>query len=471
MSIVEQLASFSTDVRYENLPAPVAQEAKRLLLDSLGCALAAIDHPKGRIGIDYGRMLGGATTEATTIGSAQRTSVFGAAFANGELINALDMDAILAPGHVTPYVLPGALAYAESLARSGKELLAAIAASHEMSWRMSKAMDPLRVPTGSGLSAPPVYGFSSTIFGATAAIAMIQRQAKKTIADSLGIAGTVVPVQAMTAFHSHYPNTTVKYQFAGVLVQTAMTSANMAAMGHRGDLVVLDDAEHGFARMIGTQRWEPSRITDDLGTKWNFTSEQIYKPYPHCRVLHSSLDCIYKLVEEHDLKPDEIEAMTVYIESFATGPAWLTKDIHHVHDAQFSMAHGIAVGAHRVPPGRAWQTPETVFDPSVISLMNRVTTLPFPDDAKKLAEQGASRPARVEIKARGQTFVEEKRYPKGSPSPDPTTYMTTDELVAKFRHNAAEVLSPKAIDDAVAAVLDLESAKDVSVLMELMRPR
>src|SRR5689334_17565552 len=119
-TIVRQLADFAHDVDFASLPAPVVEECRRIVLDSLGCALAATDEPKGSIGIEYGRVMGGSGS-ATIIGTPHRVSMFGAAFANGELINALDFDAVLPPGHVTPYVLPGALAVAETLQLSGKE--------------------------------------------------------------------------------------------------------------------------------------------------------------------------------------------------------------------------------------------------------------------------------------------------------------------------------------------------------------
>ncbi|MES2248118.1 MAG: hypothetical protein V4645_12620 [Pseudomonadota bacterium] len=56
-TLVEQLAAF-TQVPYADLPPAVVAESKRLLLDSIGAALAATDSPKGRIGIDYGGLQG-----------------------------------------------------------------------------------------------------------------------------------------------------------------------------------------------------------------------------------------------------------------------------------------------------------------------------------------------------------------------------------------------------------------------------
>ena len=89
-------------------------------------------------------MLGGSGGPASVLGTGEQLPVFGAAFANAELINALDYDTILPPGHVTPYVLPVALAVAESLGSSGKDYIVASAIAHEMSYRMGKAMDYLR---------------------------------------------------------------------------------------------------------------------------------------------------------------------------------------------------------------------------------------------------------------------------------------------------------------------------------------
>jgi 2-methylcitrate dehydratase PrpD len=463
-TIIEQLASFGTDTRFEDLPPAVVEESKRLVLDALGCALAGTDNDKGRIGIEYGRLLG-VSGDATIIGTTDRVSIFGAAFANGELINALDMDAVLPPGHVTPYVLPGALAVGETVGASGKDMIRSVAVAHEMSWRMGKAMDYLRDTKDGKVSPPPVFGYSSTIFGATAALGMLQSQSPDVLAHSLGIAGSIAPVHSQIPFFQHAPSTTIKYLMAGALVQAAMTAAHMGQMGHRGDLQILDDAEYGFSRFIGTRRWEPGKITADLGKRWGFIAEQSYKPYPHCRILHAPLDCVTEIVEKHDIRHEEIEGINVLVEGFVQQPVWLNKDIRHVHDAQFSIAHGIAMGAHRLPPGKDWLDPKNVFSPSVLALMEKVTQEIHPDYVKALTAQCSARPTKVEIRARGKTFVAERLYPKGSPSPDPASLMTTEELVRKFCHNAETVLSPAAIDGVVNAVLDLDKASNFATVM------
>ncbi|MGE0487030.1 MAG: MmgE/PrpD family protein [Gammaproteobacteria bacterium] len=467
-TIVEQLADFTTACTFDALPDAVVHECKRIVLDSLGCALAAVEEPKGRIGIQYGRLLGGAAGDATIIGSPGRTSLFGAAFANGELINTLDYDCVLPPGHVTPYVLPGALASAESAGQSGRELITAMALSHEMSYRLGKAMDYLRDTKDGKVNPPPVYGYSSTIFGATAAIAKLKGYDSAVTAHALGIAGCISPVQSQVAWFQHAPSSTIKYLLAGTLVQEALTAAHMAEFGHRGDVQVLDDREYGWARFIGTRRWEAERITPGLGSEWLFTREQAYKPYPHCRILHALLDAQREIMETNDIAPDEIDGMKAWVEGFVEQPVWENRSIEHVHDAQFSIAHGLAFGAMGVPPGRAWQEPERVFDPAVLALMDKTSYEVHPDYVELLLSQGASRPARIEIQARGETFVGERRYPKGSPSPEPGSAMSDEELVAKFRHNAEGAIAAADAERVVEAVFALESIGDIGEVMQLV---
>jgi 2-methylcitrate dehydratase PrpD len=269
----------------------------------------------------------------------------------------------------------------------------------------------------------------------------------------------------MQGFFQHAPSTTIKYLMAGALVQAAMTAAHMGQLGHRGDDRILDDAKLGFARYIGTRRWEPQNITAGLGSTWGFITQQMYKPYPHCRILHGPLDCLTRIVEDNDLKPAEIEGIKVWVEAFVEQPVWMTRDVRHVHDAQFSIAHGMAMGAHRLPAGKQWLDPKNVFSPSVLGLMEKVSYELHPDYVKELSAHPSARPSKVEVRARGRTFVAESLYPKGSPSPDPASRMSDEELVRKFCRNAEGVLAPAAIDALANEVMGLEKVANFATVM------
>lgn len=465
-TIIEQLAQFSLNTEIGSLPAKVIDECKRDVLDSLGVALAGVDQPKGLAGIECAQRMAGAVGDATIIGTTKKSTVFGAAFANGELINTLDMDSVLVPGHVSPYVLPGAFAMGEARHAAGKDLIAAVAVSHEMSYRFGAAMSLTRDYKDGKVATPPVVGYTSTIFGAAASAGKLKGLSAAKMANALGIAAAISPVNSHRAWLMHAPATTIKYVMAGALTNAALTAVEMGDMGHRGDLQTLDDSEFGYPRFIGTQRWEPDTITSDLGTAWRFPQYQMYKPYPHCRVMHAPLDLLIDLIARHDIQVKEIESIKSYGEGWAyVLPSFVSRDIQRVEDAQFCFAHGLAVAAHRIKPGPKWQDPAVVFDPSVMALMDKVTLEVHSDSVQALAQNPSLRPSRVEIRARGQTFAAEKRFPKGTSSPDPESFMTTEELVLKFRSNAEGIISAASIDSVVDQVLNLEKVADFAAVM------
>lgn len=466
-TIVEQLADFSASVDIAELPENVVQECKREILDSLGVALAGVDHPRSRIGIEMARRIGGGAGPATIIGTGERSTPYGAAFANSEMLNALDADSVLLPGHVSPYVLPGAFATAEALQRSGKDVIAAVAVSHEISYRFGAAMPGYRDTKDGKLTNPAsVVGYSSTVFGATASAGKLKHLSAAQLANALGLAAASAPVNSQRAWFTHAPTATIKYQLAGGLTNIALTAADMGELGHRGDLRILDDEVNGWASFIGTDRWLPNAITDGLGQEWRFPAFQMFKPYPHCRVMHAPLDLLIDIVTTNDLKPDEIESITSYGEGWAyVLPCFTSREILQVHDAQFCFAHGLAVAAHRIPPGPKWQDPAVVFDPSVMALMKRVSLKTHPSYFQSVSADISSRPSRVEVHARGQVFAGEKMFPKGTPTSDPSTYMTTDELVGKFRTFVDGLLPAAAIDRAVDTVLNLEKVEDFGTVI------
>ncbi|MET9327575.1 MmgE/PrpD family protein [Tsukamurella sp. NPDC003166] len=470
-TIIERLAEFAHDADLTEAPAVVSSEAKRILLDSIGCALASTGDDAAGRAVSYAEYLGGTSGPATVLGTGVATSVPAAAFANAELINALDQDAVLPPGHVAPYVVPGALATAEAQRVPGRVLLTAIAVAHEMSFRIGQATDYLRDITDGVVTIPKVIGYSSTLFGAAAAVGVVKGLDEDGLATALGIMGATMPTNTQRAWMMHAPSTTIKYQLAGGMALTAVTAANLAELGHTGDVQMLDDREFGFPRFIGTQRWEPAPITDELGVTWRFPQFQAFKPYPHCRVMHGLFDALREIVADNGLRPDEIESIDAWGESFVQQPVWVNEDIRNPRDAQFSMTHGLAMAAHDLAPGRDWQTDAAVHDPSVLSLMRRSHFHTHPDFAAALAADPSARTTKLEIRARGRVFEGARQYPKGVPSADPETYMTDEQLTAKFRHNADGVISDAAAEELAAAVFDLENVGDVATILALARPR
>src|SRR3712207_1772024 len=102
MGVTRELAEFVVNGRYDDLPGDAVEGARKLLLDSLGCALAAHRLPATRVFVDVVKELGG-SPQATIIGDGTRTNSVNAAYANAKLSTYMDMDDVFMNlGHQTP---------------------------------------------------------------------------------------------------------------------------------------------------------------------------------------------------------------------------------------------------------------------------------------------------------------------------------------------------------------------------------
>jgi 2-methylcitrate dehydratase len=142
-SITHTMARFALGLRYEDIPANAVHEAKRFLLDSAGCALAAVPLEDMQAAHRHIVRLGG-TPEATVIGSGHRTNAVNAALMNALLVRAMDYNDIYweqDPSHPSD-IIPAALASAEVTHRDGQEVLVGILIAYELELRWCQAATP-----------------------------------------------------------------------------------------------------------------------------------------------------------------------------------------------------------------------------------------------------------------------------------------------------------------------------------------
>src|SRR5215470_13467489 len=109
----QALAQFAATLTYDDIPQRVREHIKNVFLDTLACAVA------GHQGEETGQLVGLASglaqsSEASVIGG-ERLSLAGATLLNGYLVSAVTMCDIhrATLTHVTPEVVPAALAIAE----------------------------------------------------------------------------------------------------------------------------------------------------------------------------------------------------------------------------------------------------------------------------------------------------------------------------------------------------------------------
>jgi 2-methylcitrate dehydratase len=142
-SLSGQMAKFAIDLQYQDIPDESIWEVKRFLLDSVGCALAAVNNEDMAAMYRFTEKLGG-TPEASVIGRDFKTNAANAALMNCLLTRALDYNDIYweqDPSHPSD-MIGAALAAAEVNGKTGRKTLVAIIIAYEMELRWCHAANP-----------------------------------------------------------------------------------------------------------------------------------------------------------------------------------------------------------------------------------------------------------------------------------------------------------------------------------------
>jgi 2-methylcitrate dehydratase PrpD len=136
----EVLCEFAESLRFEDIPAKVVEKAKEHLIDTLGISLASTRNKYSQLLVEAVKELGG-EAESTILGFGEKVPCANAALANGSLVHAVDYDDthLESIAHLSAPVVPTALAVGETQESSGKEVLTAIIAGHEIMARIGNA--------------------------------------------------------------------------------------------------------------------------------------------------------------------------------------------------------------------------------------------------------------------------------------------------------------------------------------------
>ena len=279
--LTKKIVSFVTGTTYEDLPPGAVHETKRLLLDSIGCALGATRMKRGEICIEMAKSLGGAP-ESTILGVAGKVSSINAAFANGELISALDYDALYGV-HAPPFVIPAPLAVAESVNSTGKELILALALGHEIARRLQMATPATYTAKESGpeygrMNFSPVSGHGTSGFGAAVGAGVLLKLDLEKMANAMGIVGYASPPSTFRKWTDTVPCRMSKYGPPGFTAEVGIRAALLADKGYYGDTKIFE-GDHCYWRFTGFQRWNKDKVIADLGKTWKCI-EVNYKKYP-----------------------------------------------------------------------------------------------------------------------------------------------------------------------------------------------
>ncbi|MBW1996535.1 MAG: MmgE/PrpD family protein [Deltaproteobacteria bacterium] len=461
--ITREISLFAQTISYDELPGRVVEETRRLILDSLGCAIGGVNTEKGRIGIKFAEELSG-TGDTTILGRARNAHPISSAFANGELMNALDYDALLSPPeHLTPYVMPACITCGEIDNVSGKELILSVAIAHEITTRLSDSLVfgnrfSVKLPEKGLTLALPTPGYGICLFGGIAGAGRLMGFTADEIANAMGIGGFSCPIPMLAKFAVTVPLSMTKYLSSGLLSQIEIVSLLLTSIGHSADRGVLN-GEYGFFRFFGCDTWSPERMVEGLGREWRFPDRIFYKTYPCCGAMQNVLGLFDRIITTRHLYPEDMEEVAVVLNPLGELPAWKNPDVISHVDIQFNTAFLFSLLAHRIEPGPLWQNEEVLSNRKIREFAKKVRVV------TSLDRDSEGRPDITVVTTRGKG---QKVYSERGLSI--AAEMSQESLIEKFKRNTQAVIGESKAMDSVDAILRLEEQEDISGLMKLLVP-
>lgn len=426
------MAEFVAGAEFDDLPPDIVRTAKSYILDSFGCQIGGATMPHGRIALDLFTAKGG-VPEAAIVATGHRTTALFAGYVNGALANALDFDdCYLDIAHPAATIVPAALAVAEKVDASGRDLLNAIVTGYEVSLRICDAIRPTRQRHRIG---PTMATWQ--IFGAAVAAAKLLRLDAQQVSWTFGHAGVSAPVPSRLKnglYPEARPFSQIKNNF-GWAAMGGILAAELAERGLPGNQTMFDTDEN-FAIMAGSDRCDHARFTSGLGTEYLLPITGL-KRYGACRQTHSTLDAVGHLLEERPISPEQVRH--VLVES--TAGVHNNFDVRQpasVVDAQFSIPPLVAlmIAGHSPTRGIAM---DRLADPAVQDLIAKVEVGHDPDADRIFAEERHI-PSTVTITLDDGVVL---RYTQRAPSGDPEHRLSQDDVRDKFRELARRATTPE----------------------------
>ena len=457
MTYVENLASFVDRASWQDISDQARRALKIRVLDSIGCAIGAVEGEPIRILRSMIHEFGG--KEHSTLVGGGKTAPDRAAYYNGALIRYLDFnDSYLAKGETChPSDNLGAiLAAGEYAGASGRELLTALAVAYQVQCRLSDVA-PVRD-----------RGFdhvTQMVFSAAAGVCKILKLDLERTANALAIAGTAYNALRVTRTGalSHWkglaaPNTG----------RNALHAAFMAKYGITGPPQVFEGNKGWMETVSGY--WELDWAQEDLER----VSRTIIKKYNAEIHSQSAIEGALDLKHEHNLRPEEIDTVHIAIFDVAYkiigGGEEGDKTIVQVkEEADHSLQYMVAVALldDRVLPEQ--YLPERILRDDVQTLLNQVSVVPDKTYSERFPDEVG---CKITITTRdGRKFVKEKRDYEGFLT-RPSTWETVENKFRFLSSAYADERHQKEILNVIDRLEDVQVREFVNLLatMETFSP-
>ncbi len=321
----KDLAAFAAGLRFEDIPQPVLRRAEDLFLDWFGSALAG----KGARPVEsiarFAARMGPADGPSEVLISRTASSPMFAAMVNAAASHFAEQDDVHNGSvfHPAAVIFPPALAVAQALGASGRDLLTASVAGYEVGIRIGEFL---------GRSHYKIFHTTATV-GTVAAAATVGRLlglSPEQMLHAFGSAGT----QAAGLWEFLRDAADSKQLHTAKAASDGLLAAYLAQDGFTGAQHILEGPQ-GMAAGMSSDA-DPAKLTDRLGSRWAL-AETSFKFHASCRHTHPAADALLAIVEANGLQPEDIAAVTARVHQGAIDVLGPVVNPQTVHQAKFSM--------------------------------------------------------------------------------------------------------------------------------------
>jgi 2-methylcitrate dehydratase len=446
---VDALADFVVAAEPAHLPDEALMLLRRNVLDSIGCAIAALDGETVRLVRDQVESVGG-QPRASLIGGG-RSSVDQAALFNSVAVRYVDLlDTYLTQGGLChPADNFGAmLAVSESAGASGAEFLLGLSVAYEVQCRFSASVPVM----AHGLN----HALQLAISVAAGAAKLLHLTAEQT-ANAIAIAAA--DNVSLAAIHSE-PVSNWKGISPGITAQRAVYTTALAQHGITGPRGIFE-GPNGLERLFGQSI--DLRLDDPtLGV----VRETYLKKY--CALIHGQapIETVLTLAGEHGIRHGDIESVEVEVfqtaYDIAGGGSFGSKDAPATKEqADYNLKYLLAAALIDGQVGPEQLQTERIRRPDVRELLNRISVRP---DAALTARYPEATPVRITMKlCNGKQISREQEDFEGARSRP----FTWDRTVEKF-HWLAEQYADDGLRGAIVDTVAHLDEAPVSALTGLL---
>jgi len=452
-TVTAAMSQWAAGLKFDDLSQDAIYQAKRFLLDSVGCALGGYQQHDVTIALEVLDEIAG-PGKATVIGTGKSMDVVSASLANALMIRCMDYNDIYwkqDPSHPSD-IFPAAMGCCERAGGDGRELIVGLVLGHEFEMRLCEAAFP-------GIRERGWHHATLTAFVSPIVAARMLHLDCSKMQHAIGISASArATLGAVTAGKL----TMMKNTVDPMATQSGVLAALLAERGYSGPEHVIDGKE-GLVHCFGPE-WKLNILTDGLGESWRITQCGM-KAFPTEALTHTPISATLALVKDNDLKPNDIAK--VHIRTTARGADILSDaskyDPHTKETADHSLPYVIAaaIAERQVTPLQF--TMEKIMDPTIREQLNKIVVVA---DAEIEKVFPALQRVVVTIQTTdGREFSKQLDYPKG----DPRNPLTDKEVEEKFEALADPVMTPAARRRAMDAIWNLDKQASVTELMKLFK--